>query len=178
MSRLLAGLLAVVVAQVLSAQKHPDADRLNVCQVDAGTGAPLQIVCGAPNVRAGLKVPCALVGAQLPASEGGAPFKIKLGKLRGVDSHGMLCSARELGLSADAQGLHVLPDDAPVGEDIRSYLRLDDALFVLKLTPNLAHCLSLRGLAREVSALTGAPLKSPRVEPVPPKTDATVPVRV
>jgi phenylalanyl-tRNA synthetase beta chain len=168
----------VVVAQVLSAQKHPDADRLNVCQVDAGTGAPLQIVCGAPNVRAGLKVPCALVGAQLPASEGGAPFKIKLGKLRGVDSHGMLCSARELGLSADAQGLHVLPDDAPVGEDIRRYLRLDDALFVLKLTPNLAHCLSLRGLAREVSALTGAPLKSLRVEPVPPTIDATVPVRV
>jgi phenylalanyl-tRNA synthetase beta chain len=90
----------------------------------------------------------------------------------------MLCSASELGLSTDAQGLHVLPEDAPVGEDIRRYLRLDDSLFVLKLTPNLAHCLSLRGLAREVSALTGAPLKAPRVEPVAPRTDAAVRVRV
>lgn len=126
----------VVVAHVLEVVKHPDADRLNVCQVDAGNG-PVQIVCGAPNVAAGLKVPCALPGAVLPGD-----FKIKVAKVRGVESSGMLCSARELGIAEDASGLLVLPADAPVGESIRRYLDLDDTLFTLKLTPNRADCLS------------------------------------
>ncbi|HET7792853.1 MAG TPA: phenylalanine--tRNA ligase subunit beta [Rhizobacter sp.] len=153
----------VVVAEVLEVTRHPDADRLNVCRVNVGTGTPLSIVCGAPNVRAGIKVPCALVGAQLPpAEEGGAPFLIKLGKLRGVESQGMLCSARELKLSEDHGGLLILVDDAPVGASIRDHLRLDDTLFTLKLTPNLGHCLSVYGIAREVAALTGAPLLQPK----------------
>ena len=168
----------VVVGHVLEVAKHPDADRLNVCKVDAGTGAVLQIVCGAPNVRPGIKVPCATVGAELPPGADGKVFKIKLGKLRGVESQGMLCSARELGISEEASGLHILADDAPVGVNIREHLKLDDTLFTLKLTPNLAHCLSVAGIAREVSALTGAPLTLPAIEPVKPAIDATVPVKV
>lgn len=149
----------IVVAEIKEAQQHPDADRLRVCKVDAGTGELLQIVCGAPNARAGIKVPCALVGAELPPGEDGKPFKIKVGKLRGVESYGMLCSARELTLSDEHSGLLELPADAPVGQNIREYLDLDDTLFTLKLTPNLAHALSVYGIAREVSALTGAPLQ-------------------
>ena len=169
----------IVVAQVLALEKHPNADRLNVCQVDAGTGAPLQIVCGAPNVAVGLKVPCALVGAELPpAEEGGAPFAIKLGKLRGVESAGMLCSARELKLSEENAGLLVLAADAPVGQSLRDHLRLDDTLITLKLTPNLAHCLSIYGIARELSALTGAPLAQPSFPRVPVVHDARLPVRI
>ncbi|WP_119156996.1 phenylalanine--tRNA ligase subunit beta [Caldimonas tepidiphila] len=169
----------VVVAQVLEVARHPNADRLNVCQVDAGTGQTLTIVCGAPNVRPGIKVPCALVGAALPpAEEGGEPFRIKLGKLRGVESQGMLCSARELKLSEDHGGLLILGDDAPVGANIREHLALDDMLFTLKLTPNLAHCLSVYGIAREVSALTGTPLKTPRFTPAAVKHDARLPVRI
>ena len=154
----------VVVGQVLSVERHPDADRLNVCQVDVGAAAPLNIVCGAPNVRAGIKVPCATVGAELPPADektSTAPFRIKLGKLRGVESQGMLCSARELKLSEENAGLLVLAEDAPVGADIRAHLQLDDTLFTLKLTPNLGHVLSVYGVAREVAALTGAPLKQP-----------------
>ncbi len=169
----------VVVAQVVSVEKHPGADRLNVCRVDVGTGETLQIVCGAPNVQAGIKVPCALVGAELPPAEaGGEPFRIKLGKLRGVESQGMLCSARELKLSEDHGGLLLLADDAPVGTDIRQHLQLDDTLFTLKLTPNLAHALSVFGVAREVAALTGAPLKTPSFTPVAPTIDDRLPVRV
>ncbi len=169
----------VVVAQVLSVTQHANADKLKVCEVDAGTGTPLQIVCGAPNVRAGIRVPCALVGAQLPpAEDDGKPFVIKLGKLRGVESQGMLCSARELKLSDDHGGLLILADDAPVGTDIRNHLRLDDTLFTLKLTPNLAHCLSVYGIAREVSALTGAPLKTPAIMAVKPVHDAKLKVTV
>ena len=153
----------IVVAQILSAEQHPDADRLRVCKVDAGTGQELQIVCGAPNARAGIKIPCALVGAELPPAEaGGKPFMIKLGKLRGVESQGMLCSGRELGLGDDHEGILELPADAPVGEDIRKYLDLDDQIFVIKLTPNKADCLSLMGMAREVSAITGASLCPPQ----------------
>ena len=153
----------IVVAQILSADQHPDADRLRVCKVDAGTGQELQIVCGAPNARVGIKIPCALVGAELPPSEaGGKPFMIKVGKLRGVESQGMLCSGRELGLGDDHEGILELPEDAPVGQDIRKYLDLDDQIFVVKLTPNKADCLSLLGLAREVSAITGAPLHLPK----------------
>ena len=156
----------VVVGHILSVAPHPDADRLRVCQVDVGQGEPLQIVCGAPNARADLKVPCALVGAELPPGEDGKPFRIKLGKLRGVESQGMLCSARELHLSEDHGGLLELEASAPVGQNIREHLRLDDTLFTLKLTPNLAHCLSVYGIAREVAALTGAPLQTPNIAPV------------
>ncbi len=165
----------VVVAEVLSVEPHPNANKLRVCLVHTGTEQALQIVCGAANVREGLKVPCALVGAELPptpSKEGGAqttePFKIKLNQLRGVNSHGMLCSAAELHLpSLDGDGLLELDPAAPVGVNIREYLQLDDTLFTLKLTPNLGHVLSVYGVAREVSALTGAPLhvaKRPRVE--------------
>jgi phenylalanyl-tRNA synthetase beta chain len=168
----------VVVALVQSVAKHPDADKLNVCQVDAGTGTLLNIVCGAPNVRAGMKVPCAMVGAELPPGEDGKPFKIKLGKLRGVESQGMLCSARELKLSDDHGGLLELAADAPLGQSIREHLKLDDMLFTLKLTPNLAHALSVHGIAREVSALTGSPLQVPAITPVQPTHDAKLPVRI
>ena len=153
----------IVIAQILSAEQHPDADRLRVCKVDAGTGQELQIVCGAPNARAGIKIPCAMVGAELPPAEaGGKPFMIKVGKLRGVESQGMLCSGRELGLGDDHEGILELPADAPVGQDIREYLDLDDQIFVIKLTPNKADCLSLIGMAREVSAITGAALCTPK----------------
>lgn len=168
----------VVVGLVLEVAKHPDADRLNVCKVDAGTGEALQIVCGAANVAPGIKVPCATVGAELPPGADGKPFKIKLGKLRGVESQGMLCSARELGVAEEASGLHILPDDAPVGTSIRDYLRLDDTLLTLKLTPNLAHCLSVQGVAREVAALTGAHLNKPVIKHVAPTIDDRVPVKV
>ncbi|MCP5272456.1 MAG: phenylalanine--tRNA ligase subunit beta [Burkholderiaceae bacterium] len=168
----------IVVAEILAAEPHPQADRLRVCSVSVGQGDPLQIVCGAPNARAGLKAPLAMVGAELPPGDDGKPFKIGVGKLRGVESRGMLCSAKELKLSDDHGGLLELAADAPVGADIRAHLKLDDTLFTLKLTPNLAHALSVYGIAREVSALTGAPLKTPDFPPVPPSHDAKLPVRV
>ncbi|THU02847.1 phenylalanine--tRNA ligase subunit beta [Lampropedia puyangensis] len=161
----------IVVGEILEAVQHPDADRLRVCKVNvgpAGQGEPLTIVCGAPNARVGIKIPCAMVGAELPPGEDGKPFKIKIGKLRGVESFGMLCSAKELKIADDQGGLLELPSDAPVGTNIRDYLRLDDALLTLKLTPNLAHGLSIYGIARELSALTGAAL--------PPATTANVQV--
>ena len=151
----------IVVGEIKEAVQHPDADRLRICQVDVGQGALLNIVCGAPNARVGIKIPCATVGAELPPGEDGKPFKIKVGKLRGVESQGMLCSAKELKIADDNGGLLELPADAPLGQNIREYLNLDDTLMTLKLTPNLAHCLSVYGIAREVSALTGAPLKAP-----------------
>jgi phenylalanyl-tRNA synthetase beta chain len=172
----------VVAAEIVEAVQHPNADRLRVCKVLAGVHSPdgpLQIVCGAPNARVGIRVPLALVGAELPpAEQGGLPFVIKVGKLRGVDSFGMLCSARELKLSDDHGGLLELPADAPVGRDIRDLLALDDTVFTLKLTPNLAHALSVYGVAREVSALTGAPLLTPLIEAIPPRHDQKLPVRV
>ncbi|HXZ09611.1 MAG TPA: phenylalanine--tRNA ligase subunit beta [Paraburkholderia sp.] len=169
----------IVVGRVLEVVKHPDADKLNVCQVDAGTGATLNIVCGAPNVAPGIKVPVALVGAQLPpAEEGGAPFAIKLSKLRGVESQGMLCSARELKLSEDHSGLLILPEDTPIGQDIRETLNLDDTIFEIKLTPNKADCLSVFGVARETSAITGAPLKALEIKPVVAKLSETLPVKI
>lgn len=140
----------VVVAEVKSVEKHPDADRLNVTKVDAGTGELIQIVCGAPNVKPGIKVPCSLPGAVLPGN-----FKIKPTKMRGVESNGMLCSTDELGLPDDGvDGLYILPADAPIGLNLREYLDLDDTVFTLKITPNRADCLSIKGIAREVSALT------------------------
>ncbi|MBP8175039.1 MAG: phenylalanine--tRNA ligase subunit beta, partial [Sphaerotilus sp.] len=171
----------IVVAEILTADQHPNADKLRVCTVAAGPfskDGPLQIVCGAPNARAGIKIPLATVGAELPPGEDGKPFKIGKGKLRGVESFGMLCSARELKIADDHGGLLELPADAPVGTDIREYLNLDDTLFTLKLTPNLGHSLSVYGIAREVSALTGAPLKALTAEPVVPTLDDTVAVRV
>ncbi|MFN4148447.1 MAG: phenylalanine--tRNA ligase subunit beta [Rhodocyclaceae bacterium] len=155
----------VVVARIESAERHPNADRLKLCTVDAGPHGVLQIVCGAPNATAGMKVPCALVGAKLPGIE------IKKAQVRGIESFGMLCSARELGLSDDHGGLLVLPEDAPLGEDLRTYLNLDDTLITLKLTPNRADCLSILGIAREVAALTGVPLKPPVCEPIAPVHD-------
>jgi phenylalanyl-tRNA synthetase beta chain len=168
----------IVVGEIKEAVQHPQADRLRVCRVDAGQGALLNIVCGAPNARAGIKVPCALVGAELPPGEDGKPFQIKLSKLRGVESQGMLCSARELQLSEDHAGLLELAADTPVGTDVREVLKLDDMVFTLKLTPNLAHALSVYGVARELSALTGAPLKEPKFVAVPPTTDAKLRVKV
>jgi phenylalanyl-tRNA synthetase beta chain len=152
----------VVVAHILSIEKHPDADKLKLCSVNVGAETPLQIVCGAPNAAVGMKVPCALVGAKLPGIE------IKKAKVRGIESFGMLCSARELGLSDDHGGLLPLATDAPVGADIRSHLDLNDRKITIKLTPNRADCLSLLGVARELSALTGAPLAAPSIAPVTP----------
>ncbi len=171
----------IVVAEILTADQHPNADKLRVCTVAAGPfskDGPLQIVCGAPNARAGIKIPLATIGAELPPGEDGKPFKIGKGKLRGVESFGMLCSARELKIADDHGGLLELAADAPVGTDIREYLNLDDTLFTLKLTPNLGHGLSVYGIAREVSALTGAPLKALAAAPVLPTLDDTVAVRV
>ncbi|MBG7618486.1 phenylalanine--tRNA ligase subunit beta [Herbaspirillum sp. AP02] len=168
----------VVVGEVLEVTKHPDADRLNVCRVNVHTGTILNIVCGAPNVRAGLKVPCAMVGAVLPPGADGKPFEIKVGKLRGVESQGMLCSARELKLSEDHGGLLELPDDAPVGQNFRDYLQLNDLKFTIKLTPNKADCLSVLGVAREVSALTGSPLKAPVYQSAAVNLDEKLPVRI
>lgn len=148
----------IVVGHVLSVSPHPDADRLRVCVVDAGIGANLQIVCGAANVSAGIRVPCAKVGAKLPGLD------IKKARLRGVESWGMLCSARELGLAAEADGLLLLPADAPVGQDIRDYLRLNDYVFTLKLTPNRSDCLSVSGIAREVAVLTDSAFSAPQVQ--------------
>jgi len=151
----------VVIGEIKSAEQHPNADRLRVCQVDVGQPTLLNIVCGAPNARVGIRIPCAMVGAELPPGEDGKPFLIKVGKLRGVESQGMLCSAKELKIADDHGGLLELPADAPLGQSIRTFLKLDDTLFTLKLTPNLAHCLSVYGIAREVSALTSTPLKAP-----------------
>ncbi|HEX5486377.1 MAG TPA: phenylalanine--tRNA ligase subunit beta, partial [Limnobacter sp.] len=153
--------------------KHPDADRLSVCQVDTGDGQVRQIVCGAPNVDVGLKVPCALPGAVLPGD-----FKIKPTKMRGVESGGMLCSAKEIGIAADASGLYVFAEDAPLGADVREYMGLNEMVFTLKMTPNRADCLSVWGVAREVAALTGAPLKAKDFTPVQPVIQDTLKVNV
>ena len=151
----------VIVAEVLEVIKHPYADRLSLCQVNVGEAAPLTIVCGAPNVAVGMKVPCARIGAVLPDN-----FVIKQAKVRKVDSFGMLCSASELGLADETQGLWLLPEDAPVGGGLREYLELDDMLFTLKLTPNRSDCLSMVGVAREVAAITGGTLNALNVDPV------------
>jgi phenylalanyl-tRNA synthetase beta chain len=149
----------VVVGEVVSVEKHPDAERLSVCQVNVGV-APLTIVCGAPNVRPGMKVPTALVGATLPGIE------IKAARVRGIESHGMLCSEKELGLSTEASGLMVLPADAPVGLSVRELLDLDDHVLTTKPTPNRGDCLSILGMAREVAAVTAAKREAPEVRPI------------
>src|SRR5688572_22740280 len=158
----------VVVAQILSADKHPEADRLQVCQVDTGAGT-VQIVCGAPNARAGLKAPLAMVGANLPGG-----VAIKAAKLRGVESAGMLCSAKELGVDPDASGLLELPADAAVGTPLAQLLGLPDATIELKLTPNRADCFSVRGIAFDVAAALGSQVGALDVTPVPPQGAATM----
>ena len=162
----------VVVAKIVSCTKHPEADRLQVCSVDAGRGEPLQIVCGAPNARPGLKAPLALVGAALSG------MQIKPAKLRGVESFGMLCSAKELGIDADASGLLELPDDAPVGAPLAQYLALPDATIELKLTPNRADCFSVRGIAYDVAAALGGEVAALNADPVPPRSDAVLAVEL
>ena len=172
---------SVVIAEILEATQHPDADRLRVCKVSVGalSPEPLQIVCGAPNARVGIKIPCAMVGANLPPAEaGGKPFAIKVGKLRGVESYGMLCSGKEIGLGDDHAGIYELPADAPVGTNIREYLGLDDTIFTIKLTPNKADCLSVLGVAREVAAITGAELTLPKVADVKESIADRVAVKV
>jgi len=168
----------VVVGLVRDMAKHPNADRLNVCQVDVGTGTLLNIVCGAPNVRPGLKVVCAMAGAILPPGADGKPFEIKVGQLRGVESQGMLCSAKELKLSEEGSGLMELPDDAPVGQNFRDYYALNDLKFTIKLTPNKADCLSVLGVAREVSALTGVALHVPSFRPAIVNSAEVLPVKI
>jgi phenylalanyl-tRNA synthetase beta chain len=163
----------VVVARVDAVARHPNADKLTVCEVDAGTGARLSIVCGASNVAAGMLVPCALEGAELPGG-----LRIKRTTMRGVESQGMLCSARELGLSDDHSGLLVLETDAPIGQNIRTVLALDDRKLTIKLTPNRGDCLSVVGVAREVAAITGARLVPPTFEPVAAQIKDRVAVRV
>ncbi|GLU40093.1 phenylalanine--tRNA ligase subunit beta [Pseudomonas sp. NBRC 100443] len=162
----------VVVGEVLSTEQHPDADKLRVCQVSNGSET-FQVVCGAPNVRPGLKIPFAMIGAELPGD-----FKIKKAKLRGVESNGMLCSAKELEISDDNAGLMELAADAPVGASIRDYLELDDASIEIGLTPNRGDCLSLTGLAREVGALYSAPVTFVDVKPVAPGIDDVRPIEL
>ncbi|MBX8573996.1 phenylalanine--tRNA ligase subunit beta [Pseudomonas cichorii] len=162
----------VVVGEVLSTEQHPDADKLRVCQVSNGSET-LQVVCGAPNVRPGLKIPFAMIGAELPGD-----FKIKKAKLRGVESNGMLCSAAELQLGEANDGLMELAADAPVGQDIRVYLELDDASIEVDLTPNRGDCLSVAGLAREVGALYAAQVTRPHVAPVAVVHDEVRPVEL
>lgn len=164
----------VVVGEVLETAKHPDADKLTVCRVSAGAGRePLQIVCGARNVRAGLKAPLALVGAQLPDG-----LAIKRAKLRGVDSQGMLCSSRELGLGEGIDGLLELPAALTTGEDLRTALGLDDVVLEINFTPNRGDALSVLGLAREVAVLAERPLAWPALAPVPPTASDTFPVEL
>src|SRR3989338_8812919 len=163
----------VVVAEVLEVVKHRNADRLNVCQVNVGEAQPLTIVCGASNVAVGVKVPCARIGAVLPGD-----FSIKQAKVRNIESSGMLCSAKELGLATESNGLWLLPSDAPVGKTLREYLELDDKLFTLKLTPNRSDCSGMAGIARDVAALTGSVLKQLDFQAKPVTFSEQLPVRV
>lgn len=155
----------VVVGEVLTVEQHPDADRLRVTTVNIGTGEPLQIVCGAPNVRAGMKAPVATIGAVLPGD-----FKIKKGKLRGVESQGMLCGASEIDLEDKIDGLLELPVDAPVGLNIREYLKLDDNVIDISITPNRGDCFSIRGIAREIAVINQLQMNEPEIKSV----DATI----
>jgi phenylalanyl-tRNA synthetase beta chain len=163
----------VVVARVREVRRHPNADKLTVCEIDVGQSASLSIVCGAPNVAPGIVVPCALPGAELPGD-----LRIRATTMRGVESNGMLCSARELGLSDDHAGLLLLDADAPIGADVRAWLELDDSILTIKLTPNRADCLSVVGVAREVAAISGAPLNLPEFAAVSAVGEHRLPVTV
>ncbi|MGA4440292.1 phenylalanine--tRNA ligase subunit beta [Psychrobacter pocilloporae] len=152
----------VVIGEVISVEPHPDADKLRVTQVNIGDAEPLQIVCGAPNVTVGMKAPVATVGAILP-SDNAKGFKIKKSKLRGVASNGMLCGASEIDLVDDIDGLLELPEDAPVGTDIREYLGLDNQILDISITPNRGDCFSVRGIAREISVINDLPVQLPEI---------------
>jgi phenylalanyl-tRNA synthetase beta chain len=167
------GLDGVVVAEVVEVSKHPNADRLSVCKVDSGTGELVDVVCGAPNVVAGMKSPLAIPGVKLPNG-----VKLRKSKIRGVESNGMLCSAIELGLGDDSDGIIALPDDAPTGTALTEYLLLPDAVIDLDLTPNRGDCFSVLGIARDVAALTATDMKAAEVEPVAPTIDDTHPVEL
>lgn len=162
----------VVVGEIVAIEQHPDADKLRVCQVSNGSDT-FQVVCGAPNARQGIRIPFAMIGAKLPGD-----FSIKKAKLRGIESNGMLCSAKELGLSDDNAGLMELPCDAPVGKDLRDYLDLTDIVIEVDLTPNRGDCLSLRGIAREVGALYKQPMEELVIDEVQPTADDKVSVDV
>ena len=162
----------VVVARIVECAKHPEADKLQVCQVDAGALGVLQIVCGAPNARPGLVAPLATIGTKI------GDLTIKAAKLRGVESTGMLCSAKELGIDADASGLLELPADAPVGAPLADYLGLPDARIELKLTPNRADCFGVHGIAFDVAAATGCDVEPLDTAPVPAAHDAVLPVEL
>ncbi|MEO8366157.1 MAG: phenylalanine--tRNA ligase subunit beta [Pseudoxanthomonas sp.] len=165
-------LAGVVVARIVECARHPEADRLQVCKVDAGQGELLQIVCGAPNARPGLVAPLATVGTVV------GEITIKSAKLRGMDSNGMLCSAKELGIDADASGLLELPDDAPVGAAIADYLSLPDASIEIKLTPNRADCFSVRGIAFDVAAACGSEVVAFDATPMPALNDSALAVEL
>lgn len=161
----------VVVGEILSAEQHPDADKLRVCRVAGHPDGEMQVVCGAPNARAGIKIPFALVGAVLPGD-----FKIKKAKLRGVESFGMLCAQTELELGEDSAGIWELPQDAPTGSDLRQYLGLDDSTIEVDLTPNRADCLGISGIAREVGVLNRCAVGGPEMARVPARIEEALPV--
>lgn len=163
----------IVVGRVLKVEAHPNADKLRICEVDTGQEAPLRIVCGASNVRESLHIPVAMIGATLPGN-----FRIKKSKLRGEESHGMLCSATELGLAESSDGLLELPADAPVGCDIREYLSLDDRITEIDLTPNRGDCLSIAGIARELGVLNRCDVQGPVMEPVTAQIDDQLSIQV
>src|SRR5689334_5498584 len=163
----------VIVAQIVEAVRHPQADKLQVCKVATGSGEPVQIVCGAPNARAGLKTALAIPGAALPGD-----LNIKAAKLRGVDSFGMLCSAKELGLVDGTNGIIELPADAPVGQSLRQYLSLDESIVELSVTANRGDAMSIVGVAREVAALTSKSLTGPKLSPVAATIKDTFPVHL
>ncbi|PHQ78330.1 MAG: phenylalanine--tRNA ligase subunit beta, partial [Coxiella sp. (in: Bacteria)] len=166
----------IVVGQIVECGKHPNADKLNVCQVDTGAKQPFPIVCGGSNVRVGLKVALATVGAVLPGD-----FKIKKSKLRGEPSHGMICSSKELGIDdpdALPKGIMELPDDAPIGVDVRDYLNLDDPIIDIELTPNRGDCASIRGIACEVGVLNNVPVTAPDSDEVAATCDDSQAVAV
>lgn len=163
----------VVVAEILAAEQHPNADKLRVCQVSVGSGEPVQVVCGAPNARPGIRVPFATVGAVLPGN-----FKIKKAKLRGVESQGMLCAQSELGAGDDSDGLWELPEDAPLGVPLDDYLSLRDTIIEVDLTPNRGDCLSIRGVAREVGVINRLPVNEPTIKPVEATIKDTFPLTV
>ena len=167
------GLTGIVIAEVLAVAKHPDADRLTVCQVSTGKGKPIEVVCGAPNVVAGMKSPLASPGVRLPDGT-----KLRRSKIRGVVSNGMLCSAIELGLGDEADGIIALPDDAPTGAELSAYLKLPDNIYDLDLTPNRGDCFSVLGIARDVAAMTGSKLTPPDMPQASVTIDDTHPVEI
>jgi phenylalanyl-tRNA synthetase beta chain len=168
----------VIVAEIAAVVPHPDAEKLRVCQVNTGSGEYLQVVCGAPNARAGMRVPFATVGAVLPGLSPNEAVKIKKAKLRGVESHGMLCAQTELNAGGDESGLWELPEDAPLGTPLQDYLKLADCIIDIDLTPNRGDCLSVRGVAREVGVINRLPVSEPAIAPVAATSDETFPLTV